>query len=665
MPIGAVAIMLALVASMGGFIFGYDTGQISDILVMEDFKLRFATCSNPVDHNSCTFSTVRAGLIVSLLSIGTLAGALLGAPIADRIGRRYAMVSECCIFAIGVIVQLTTSTVWQQFAVGRLISGLAVGALSAAVPMYQAETAPRQIRGTLTATYQLFITFGILVAYCIGIGTRGLPGAQSWRTLVGIGLIWPVMLSVGILFMPESPRWLAAHGRLKEAERSIARAHGIKEQDESGNKFVQVTVDEIAHQIEVESRLASGWISCFKPANKTLYRTLLAMSLQSFQQLTGANYFFYYGATIFQSVGIQDSFVTQIILGTVNFVCTFGGLYVMERFGRRLPLIVGGIWQSMWLFVFAAAGTAKDPTSNPGIGNLMIVSACMFILGYAMTWAPGVWILIGETFPTRTRAKQGALATSANWLWNFLLAFFTPFIVSAIHFKYGFIFAACNLAGAVVVYFFLYESSDLSLESVDDMYNDPNCKPWTSRSWAPTGYSSRYDLVEQTKAAEARKPFASGAIDEEQIENLGGKSGGVNGAGTFGNEKSGMENGIGIPAAAGGVGAGIAAGGQRGDYSTAENGYNSGTTGAQGQRLSTAGAGAAVSQPVTGVNEKGDGNSDQGQQPATTTTSSTSDDRDSGTAVEKSSVIESLSNTKGLEEIGNEERRNNGSGRVD
>lgn len=96
---------------------------------------------------------------------------------------------------------------------------------------------------------------------------------------------------------------------------------------------------------------------------------------------------FYYGATIFQSVGISDSYVTQIILGAVNFFCTFLGLYVMERYGRRIPLIVGGIWQSAWLFVFAIAGTAKDPTTDSNIGKLLIVSACLFILGYASTWA--------------------------------------------------------------------------------------------------------------------------------------------------------------------------------------------------------------------------------------------------------------------------------------
>ncbi|EIW77731.1 hypothetical protein CONPUDRAFT_156916 [Coniophora puteana RWD-64-598 SS2] len=131
----------------------------------------------------------------------------------------------------------------------------------------------------------------------------------------------------------------------------------------------------------------------------------------------------------------------------------------MEKVGRRTPLIVGDIWQSAWLVVFASAGTAEDPTHNQGIGKLMIVSACMFILGYAMTWAPGVWILIRQSVDRR-----------ANWVWNFLLAFFTPFITKAIDYRYGYVFAACSLTGAVVVYLFLYESSDLTLEAVNMHY---------------------------------------------------------------------------------------------------------------------------------------------------------------------------------------------------
>ncbi|KAF5390495.1 hypothetical protein D9757_005241 [Collybiopsis confluens] len=522
-PIGPVSVALALIASMGGFIFGYDTGQISDILLMPDFLLRFADCSSNANLSNattqCTFTDVRSGLIVALLSIGTLAGALMGAPVADFLGRRYAMIVECAIFIVGVIVQITSFSVWQQFAVGRFISGLGVGGLSAAVPMYQAETAPAQIRGSLTATYQLFITFGILIAYCISIGTRGFNGPSSWQTVVGVGIAWPVILSVGIMFMPESPRWLVSHDRHDHALKAISRVHGMSYEEAEHHPLTTKHLAEIQSHVEFQRQYASqdGWLDCFRPKNKVLYRTLLGMSLQSLQQLTGANYFFYYGATVFKSVGIQDSFITQIILGAVNFGCTFGGIYVMEKFGRRRPLIIGGIWQSMWLFVFAAAGTAVDPQTNPGIGNLMIVSACLFILGYAMTWAPGIWILIGETFPTRTRAKQAALSTASNWVWNFLLAFFTPFIVRAIDFRYGFIFASCNLFGACVVYLFLYESSDLSLEAVDMMYNDPDCKPWTSRSWAPVGYSSRKEIEEQSKAAQANKDFEG--VEEGRREN--------------------------------------------------------------------------------------------------------------------------------------------------
>ncbi|KAK1231921.1 hypothetical protein PQX77_004940 [Marasmius sp. AFHP31] len=485
-PIGWVSVMLALVASMGGFMFGYDTGQISDILLMDDFLLRFADCSEPGVVETCQFSAVRSGLLVSLLSVGTLCGALLGAPTTDWLGRRYAMCIECCVFFVGIIIQITSyTTVWQQYAIGRLVSGLAVGALSAAVPVYQAETAPSQIRGTLTATYQLFITFGILTAYCIAIGARELHSRGSWQLVVGMGVVWPFILGFGILFMPESPRWLARRGKMEEAEVSIARTRGIPGDQAKINPLVVAEMEEIERSVEREKEFIgqAGWLDCFKFRNKALYRTLLGMALQSLQQLTGANYFFYYGASVFSSVGLEDSFVTQIILGAVNFICTFGGLYVMEKFGRRMPLIIGGLWQSAWLFVFAAAGTAKDPTESPAIGNLMIVSACLFILGYATTWAPGVWIIVGETFATRTRAKQGALATASNWFWNFMLAFFTPFIVKAIGFAYGFVFAGCNLFGAIVVWLFLYESSDLTLEAVDEMYNDPSCKPWSSRRW--------------------------------------------------------------------------------------------------------------------------------------------------------------------------------------
>ncbi|KAL5534954.1 hypothetical protein ACEPAF_3045 [Sanghuangporus sanghuang] len=453
------SIVLALLASMGGFIFGYDTGQISDILLMDDFKQRFAEC----DRGSCTFSDARSGIIVALLSIGTLIGSLIGAPTSDFCGRRNAMSINCGIFTVGVLVQITSFRFWLQFAIGRFISGLGIGGLSAVVPTYIAECTPPQIRGSLTGTYQLFITFGILIAYCICIGTRGLSGSGSWRIVVGLGIAFALFLGISIQFMPESPRWSILHGDANAARKEILRsvetkAHKSTDSNESSS-------DDNEKKEKVQS-FSNDWLSCFRGfragSSRLGYRTVLGMALQGLQQLTGANYFIYYGATIFQAVGVSDPYVTQILIGVVNFACTVLGLYAFERFGRRISLIFGGVWQSLWLSVFAAAGTAKEPSEDKAIGKLMIVSACLFFLGMASTWAPGTWILF-----------------------NFLLAFFTPMIVSALNFRYGFIFAVCNLTGAIVVYFFVYESAGMSLENVDLMYRDARTTPWTSRRWVP------------------------------------------------------------------------------------------------------------------------------------------------------------------------------------
>ncbi|EPQ32216.1 uncharacterized protein PFL1_00413 [Pseudozyma flocculosa PF-1] len=519
-PIGWLTIFIAVLASMGGFLFGWDTGQISGLIEMDDFKERFA--QGPPGEKD--WNVWIEGVIVSLLSVGTAIGVMCGAPIADWLGRRWAMTVECVVFSIGVIIQVTSFTAWYQVAIGRLVTGLGVGALSAAVPLYQSETVPRQVRGALVGTYQLFITFGILLAYCTNIGTRDYNNSGQWRVPIALGIFFAAILGVGILFCPESPRWLAARGRNEEAYRACAAVRGAKYGD--GNPWVEAEYQDIIAAVKRDEHLGqASWIECFHRPNKTLYRTLLGMALQAGQQLTGANYFFYFGVSIFRSTGLSDSFVTQIILGAVNFFCTFLGLYNMERFGRRKPLVFGALWMSFWLFVFAIAGIVGGPTEDeisPGVGKLLIVAACLFILGYASTWAPGIWIFVGETFSLRTRARQAALATLSNWTWNFLIGFFSSPIASDIHFAYGFVFAGCNLANAVIAYFFVYETADLSLEAIDDMYNDPTCKPWKSSDWVPAGYESRDQIKnkDEGQAAEVGEWSKSpSAIPGEQEKN--------------------------------------------------------------------------------------------------------------------------------------------------
>ena len=435
------------------------------------------------------------------LSIGTLAGALAVAPIADRIGRKYSMVVWSIVFIIGVVIQMAAQTVWQQIAVGRLIAGAGVGALSIMVPMYTSETGPRQVRGALVSTYQLFITAGIFTADAINYGTEARPDTGSWRIPMGIGFIWPLILGIGILFFPESPRFAYRHGRVDEARRTMAKFYGVHE----SHREVKREIAEIKEKHDLEVSLGKRpWIELLT-GPRMAYRTLLGIVLQALQQLTGANFFFYYGTTIFEATGLSNSFVTAMILGGVNFGMTFFGLYIVERFGRRRSLIVGGIGMTASFLVFASVGSFAlnntTPQATPQAGTAMIVFACLFIVFYATTWGPIVWCIVGELFPSQYRARSMALVTSSNWIWNFLIAFFTPFIVSNIGFKYGYVFAGCNFAAVLIVYFFVCETQGRTLEEIDTMYI-AKVKPWKSSKWvAPS--SEEEGLVDRMPYKEA------------------------------------------------------------------------------------------------------------------------------------------------------------------
>ncbi|EEA19568.1 hexose transporter hxt5 [Talaromyces marneffei ATCC 18224] len=473
------SVVMGLFVSMGGFIFGYDTGQISGFLQMEDFLYSFGEWNG----EKYEFSDVRSGLITGLLSIGTLIGALVGAPIADRIGRKWSISFWCIILCVGVTVQISSSQgKWYQVAVGRLIAGLGVGALSLIVPMYQGESGPRHIRGALISLYQLFITLGIFVAYCIDFGTEAMTTSASWRILMGITYLWAIILGVGIIFFPESPRFDYRHGKVDRAVANLAKIYGIPQ----NHRALAQEFEEIKEKYEEEKSHGNitWWMMLGAPRMK--YRIMVGMLLQALQQLTGANYFFYYGTTIFQGAGISNSFVTQMILGGVNFGTTFLGLYNIQHFGRRKSLIAGAIWMFVCFLIFASIGhfslDRQTPANTPAAGKAMVCFACFFILGYASTWAPMVWAICAELYPSEFRARAMAMSTASNWLWNFLLAFFTPFITSAIDFRFGYVFAGCMFATAFVVYFAVIEGKDRTLEEIDTMYVQ-RVKPWESSKY--------------------------------------------------------------------------------------------------------------------------------------------------------------------------------------
>lgn len=460
------SVIMGAFVSMGGFLFGYDTGQISGFQDMSNYLERYGQVDS---HGTWMFSNVRAGLIVGLLSIGTLIGALVAAPIADRIGRKWSISIWSAILIVGVIVQITSpNRHWWQMVVGRWVTGLGVGGCSLVVPMYQGESAPRQVRGALICCYQLFITMGIFVAYLINLGTNHLDGTAQWRITLGLTIVFALFLGGGIAFFPETPRYQYRMGQIDSARATMAKFYGVPENHVQILEELEEIQDQIAKETEEQS-----WHEIFT-APAMGYRIILGMVLQALQQLTGANYYFYFGTTIFQGAGIDNSFVTQCILGAVNFGCTFGGLYAIENFGRRKSLITGGILMFIFFIIFATVGhfslDYNHPKNTPNSGKGMIVVACLFIASYAITWGPMIWALIAEIYPMKYRARGMALATASNWLWNFLIGFFTPFIRSAIDFRYGYVFAGCLFLAVLVVYFCVIETKGRTLEEIDFMY---------------------------------------------------------------------------------------------------------------------------------------------------------------------------------------------------
>ncbi|KAF7559135.1 hypothetical protein G7046_g5026 [Stylonectria norvegica] len=501
-----MACFLGMVASIGGFMFGYVSGQISGFFLMDNYSARFGELQS---DGTYTFSAPRQGAIVGLLSVGCLIGSLISGKSADVIGRRLTISVSALSTCVGTIIEISSSTHWAQFAVGRLVTGLGIGALSVAVPMYQSESSPAIIRGVLVSCYQLFITLGIWTAEMINWGTETDASSASWRIPNGLSFLWALILGGGILFLPESPRYAYRHGRVDEARATIARLAGLP-----------IDAPSVNHQIEdihakVEEEKAAGdvhWIEIFT-APKMLYRTILGIVLQAGQQLTGANFFFYFGTTAFASTGISNSYVTQLILGSVNVACTFAGLYVVAKFGRRKSLMVGGLWMMMCFLVYAFVGhfalDLSNPMNTPTAGAVLIAFSCLFIAAFATTWGPLIWTVTAELYPSQYRGPCMALATASNWLWNFLISFFTRFITDAIDYFYGLVFAACCAVLVVIVFFFLIESKDRTLEEIDTMYM-LGVNPITSSSWKAG------DAIKEKHTSEAATDGNTSRSDTEQ-----------------------------------------------------------------------------------------------------------------------------------------------------
>lgn len=471
--------------SFGGFVFGWDTGTISGFTNQTDFLKRFGQFNHKTGE--WYLSNARTGLIVSLLNVGCAFGGLILTKPADVYGRKVAVTTAGVFYIIGTIISIASIDKWYQYMIGRIIEGLGIGGLSVLSPMLISEVAPKQVRGTLVSTYQLMVTAGIFLGYCTNYGVKTYDNSVQWRVPLGLNFAWALLMIAGMTFVPESPRYLAQVGKVQEAKRSLARSNKVSLEDPG----ILAELEQIEESIEAERAVGDATIKeLFSFKGKILHRVIMGVVIQSLQQLTGDNYYFYYGTTVFKSVGLNDSFETSIVFGVVNFFSTFFGIYYVERFGRRTCLLWGAALMVCCYVVYASVGVTRlwphgeGNGSSKGAGDCMIVFSCFFIYLFASTWGPIAFVIISESFPLRVRSKGMALAMVANWMWGFLISFFTPFITGAINFYYGYVFMGCLVFAFFYVFFFVPETKGLTLEEVNTMWEE-GVLPWKSASWVP------------------------------------------------------------------------------------------------------------------------------------------------------------------------------------
>ncbi|RDW80036.1 putative glucose transporter rco-3 [Coleophoma cylindrospora] len=486
------AIVIGLFVAFGGVLFGYDTGTISGILAMDYWQNTFSTgYINPQNH--LDVSPSQSSEIVSILSAGTFFGALAAAPLGDFIGRRFGLIASTGVFTFGVILQ-TASTAIPMFVAGRFFAGFGVGLISALIPLYQSETSPKWIRGVIVGSYQLAITIGLLLAAIVNNSSHNRQDSGSYRIPIAVQFAWAIVLVAGMLILPETPRYLIKQGKPERAAASLAKLRRLP----ADHNAIIDELSEIQANHEYELTLGKAtYLDCFR--GNILKRLLTGCGLQALQQLTGINFIFYYGTQYFKNSGITNAFIISMITSSVNTASTFPGLYAIDKWGRRPLLFWGAIGMTVSQLLVAVLGTTTtgqtaDGTvfaKNVAAQKASIAFVCIYIFFFASTWGPIAWVVTGEIFPLKVRAKALSMTTATNWLLNWAIAYSTPYLVNFgpgnanLQSKIFFIWFGCCFLCIAFVYFMIYETKGLTLEQVDELYAEVSVAR-NSVGWKPT-----------------------------------------------------------------------------------------------------------------------------------------------------------------------------------
>ncbi len=395
-----LVIVIAAVASTGGLLFGFDTGVISGAL--------------PFLKASWNLSSGQQEWITTAALIGAVLGAVSSGRITDIFGRKKVILVASVIFAIGSLLT-GASTTPTFLAISRIILGIAIGISSFTVPLYISEISPTKIRGALVSSFQLMITIGILLSYFSDLAFADEANPYSWRWMFYVGIIPAVILFAGMIFLPETPRFLIGKGQEAKGRKILSRVEEPA--------LVEIAITKIKEDIRKDQLAATNWTEIFKPwLRKAL---IIAIGIMFVQQFVGINTIIYYAPTVFIIAGFagaKAAIAATVSVGVVNVISTVLSMFLIDRWGRRKLYFIGLTGMAIALTALGTFFLLKD-NLGPALKYITVGSILVYVFFFAISLGPLGWLIISEIFPLKVRGLGMSIGSLSNWLFNAIVTF--------------------------------------------------------------------------------------------------------------------------------------------------------------------------------------------------------------------------------------------------
>jgi len=459
---------IAATSTIGFMLFGYDQGVMSGIITGDQFVDTFPACDAEVQGEYK--ASILQATYTAIYELGCFAGAVFALFFGNKFGRRRMVQMGAIILSLGTIIQVTAfkgSHAGVQFCIGRVVTGVGNGNITATLPSWQAETSKSHNRGLLVCIEASMIATGTVIAYWIDFGLSFVESNVNWRFPIAFQIFFAILLFTGVQMLPDSPRWLLLTNRDEQGRRVCAALANAP----IGSPEAELQYRMIVESIEQNKQQSSASIRSVFTGGSTQHfrRMMLGATSQFFQQIGGCNAVIYFAPVVFEQ-NLNQSRTLSLILGGVNVtvyaIAAYGSYFIIESVGRRKMFLIGSFGQGISMFIVFACLIPGTVSATKG----SVVGLFLYLVFFGATWLELPWLYPAEINPTATRTYANGISTMTNWIWNYAVVQFTPPMLASIDKWTFFFFFAINFCFIPVIYVLFPETAGRKLEEIDLMF---------------------------------------------------------------------------------------------------------------------------------------------------------------------------------------------------